>query len=88
MTQTAELSKLTSPTSWEVRGLDGPVRGNVNGRIEPLESGTRSCVTIELELEGHGIGKVLLPLFVRRKVQAELPRNMRRLKERLEGTEA
>ena len=61
LTQTAELSKLTPPTSWEVHGLDGPVRGNVNGRIEPLDDGTRSRVTIELKLEGHGIGKVLLP---------------------------
>ena len=87
LTQTAELSKLTSPTSWEVRGLDGAIRGNINGRIEPLESGTRSRVTIKLELEGHGIGKVLLPLFVRRKVQAEMPRNRQRLKERLEATE-
>src|SRR5829696_9056671 len=62
LTQTAELAQLNSPTTWEVRGLDGPVRGNVNGRIEPLENGTRSRVTIELKLEGHGIGKVLLPL--------------------------
>lgn len=87
LTQSAEISELTSPTRWEVRGLDGPVRGNVTGRIEPLENGTRSLVTIELELEGHGIGKVLLPLFVRKKAQAEMPRNMQRLKERLESRE-
>ena len=68
-----------------VRGLDGPVRGNVTGRIEPLDDGTRSRVTIELELEGHGIGKLLLPLFVQRKAQEEMPRNMQRLKEQLEG---
>jgi uncharacterized protein YndB with AHSA1/START domain len=87
LTQSAEISELTPPTRWEVRGLDGPVRGNVTGRIEPLENGTRSRVTIELELEGHGIGKVLLPLFVRRKAQAEMPQNMQRLKERLESRE-
>jgi uncharacterized protein YndB with AHSA1/START domain len=86
LTQSAELAELTPPTRWVVRGLDGPVRGNVTGRIEPLEDGTRSHVTIELELEGHGIGKLLLPLFVQRKAQAEMPRNLRRLKEQLEGT--
>jgi uncharacterized protein YndB with AHSA1/START domain len=88
LTQSAELTDLTPPTRWVVRGLDGPVRGNVSGRIEPLDDGTRSRVTIELELEGHGIGKLLLPLFVRRKAQEEMPRNMQRLKNKLEGTEA
>lgn len=86
MTQSAELAELTPPTRWAVRGLDGPVRGNVNGRIDPLDNGTRSRVTIELDLEGHGIGKLLVPLFVGRKAQDEMPRNMQRLKERLECT--
>jgi uncharacterized protein YndB with AHSA1/START domain len=84
MTQTAELAELTPPTSWTVRGLDGAVRGGVKGRIEPLDKGASSRVTIELDLQGHGIGKLLLPLFVRRKAEAEMPRNMQRLKERLE----
>ena len=84
--QSAELAELTPPTSWTVRGLDGPVRGNVNGRIEPLDNGARSRVTIELDLQGHGIGRLLVPLIVRRKAEHELPRNMQRLKERLEGT--
>lgn len=84
LTQSAELIDLTPPTSWEVRGLDGPVRGNVHGRIEPLDNDTRSLVTIELDLEGHGVGKLLLPLFVRRKAQEEMPRNMEMLKTQLE----
>jgi len=84
MTQSAELAELTPPTTWAVRGLDGPVRGNVNGRIGPLENGARSRVTIELDLDGHGIGKLLVPFFVRRKAQDEMPRNMQKLKERLE----
>ena len=86
MTQWAELADVTPPSRWVVRGLEGPVRGTVNGRIEPLDNGTSCRVTIELELEGHGIGKLLLPLLVRRKAEAELPRNMQRLKNQLEGT--
>jgi uncharacterized protein YndB with AHSA1/START domain len=85
MTQSAEVAELTPPTSWTVRGLDGAVRGGVKGRIEPLDDGARSRVTIELDLQGHGIGKLLVPLFVRRKAQDEMPRNMTKLKERLEG---
>ena len=86
VTQSAELAELSPPTSWEVRGLDGPVRGNVSGRIEPLDNGTRSRVTIKLDLQGHGIGRLLVPLIVRRKAEQEMPRNMQQLKERLERT--
>ncbi len=84
MTQSAEIAKLTPPTHWAVRGLDGPVRGDVDGTIEPLDDGARSRVTIKLDLQGHGIGKLLVPLFVRRKAEDEMPRNMQKLKERLE----
>lgn len=85
MKMTTEIADLDPPRSWRVRGVDGPVRGNVKGTIEPLEGGTRSRVTIELDLEGHGIGKLLVPLVVRRQAQKELPNNAERLKERLES---
>ena len=82
---TAELTELNPPTSWAVRGIDGPVRGNVRGTIEPLDDGMRSRVTIELDFEGHGIGKLLVPLVVRRQARKELPKNQQNLKERLES---
>jgi uncharacterized protein YndB with AHSA1/START domain len=82
---TAELAELNPPRSWAVRGIDGPVRGNVKGTIEPLDDGVRSRVTIELDFEGHGIGKLLVPLVVRRQAQKEVPRNQQKLKERLES---
>ncbi len=82
---TAELAELDPPTSWAVRGLDGPVRGNVTGRITPLDDGARSRVTIELELVGHGIGILLVPLVVRSQARKEMPTNLRNLKERLES---
>jgi len=84
MSSTAEIVELNAPTSWAVQGLDGAVRGNVSGRIEPLDGGARSRVTIELDLQGHGIGKLLVPLFVQRKAQHEMPRNMQNLKAQLE----
>ena len=84
MTMNAELAELNPPTSWRVHGLDGPIRGDVNGKIEPLDNGARSRVTLELELHGHGIGKVLLPLFVQKKVRDEMPRNMQNLRQQLE----
>jgi uncharacterized protein YndB with AHSA1/START domain len=84
-TMTSELTEITPPTSWRVRGVDGPVRGMVKGTVEPLEEGARSRVTIELDFEGHGIGKLLVPLVVRRQAQRQMPNNMRMLKERLES---
>jgi uncharacterized protein YndB with AHSA1/START domain len=82
---TMEMTSLDSPRSWAVRGIDGPVRGVVNGTVEPLDDGARSRVTIELDFEGHGLGKLLVPLVVRRQAQNEMPRNLQNLKERLEG---
>jgi uncharacterized protein YndB with AHSA1/START domain len=82
---TNEVTELTPPRAWGLRGIDGPIQGNVKGTVKPLEEGKRSRVTIALDFEGRGIGKVLLPLVVRRQVQTEMPRNMQRLKERLES---
>jgi hypothetical protein len=82
---TSEIADLSPPNAWAIRGIDGPVRGNVKGTIEPLADGQRSRVTISLDLEGHGIGKILLPLVVRRQAEAEMPGNLQRLKERLES---
>jgi uncharacterized protein YndB with AHSA1/START domain len=82
---TNEVTELTPPVTWSIRGVDGPIRGNVKGTVEPLEEGKRSRVTIALDFEGHGIGKVLLPLVVRRQAEKEMPRNLQRLKERLES---
>jgi hypothetical protein len=42
-------------------------------------------VTIELDFEGHGIGKLLVPLIVRQQARSEMPVNVQRLKERVEA---
>ena len=83
-TMTLEITEIAPPRGWAVRGIDGPVRGMVKGTVEPVD-GEGSRVTIELEFEGQGIGKLLVPLVVRRQARAEMPTNMQNLKERLEG---
>lgn len=85
MESVAEVAEMQPPTRWGVRGVDGSVRGDVTGTIEPLENGTRSRVTLALELKGHGIGKLLVPLFVQRQAEKEMPRNAQNLKELLES---
>jgi uncharacterized protein YndB with AHSA1/START domain len=84
-TMTMELTDINEPRSWAARGIDGPIRAIVYGAVEPLDDGARSRVRIELDFEGHGIGKLLVPLVVRRQAQREMPRNMLSLKERLES---
>ena len=82
---TMELSDLDPPRSWVVRGVDGPIRGTVKGRVEPIGDGDRSRLTISLDFQGHGIGKLLVPLVARRQARAEMPRNEQKLKARLES---
>jgi hypothetical protein len=39
----------------------------------------------ELDLRGHGIGRLLVPLVVKRQALRGTPRNMEKLKKRLES---
>jgi uncharacterized protein YndB with AHSA1/START domain len=80
---TQEITALSPPRTWVVRGVDGPIRPSANVSVEPLDGGARSRVRFELDFEGHGIGKPLLPA-VRRQTVKVAPISYRNLKERLE----
>ena len=73
------------PRRWADRGVDGPIRAIVEVVVEPIADGSRARVTINLDFTGHGIGRLLVPLVVRRQAAREMPENMRRLKQRLEA---
>ena len=81
-----EITEYDPPRRWADRGVSGPIRAVVAVTVEPLADGAGSGVTIELDFVGQGIGKLLVPLIVRRQAASEMPENMRRLKERLELT--
>lgn len=81
---TSVLTRLEPPTAWGVRGIDGPIRATVDLRVAPLTE-TSSQLTIAVDFEGHGIGKVLVPLLVRRQATKEMPANVAKLKQRLES---
>jgi uncharacterized protein YndB with AHSA1/START domain len=85
---TSEVTELELPTRWAVHGIDGPIRAIVNVTVEPLDGSAQSRVTIELDFEGHGIGRLLVPLVVRRQARSEMPLNCRRLKQRIEARAA
>ena len=84
-TMTGELTEYDAPRSYAFRVIDGPVRAFGKGNFEPLGDGDRTRFTFELDFEGHGIGKLLVPLVVRRQAQKEMLRNHANLKERLES---
>jgi hypothetical protein len=80
-----EITEYDPPRRWADRGISGPIRAIVAVTVEPLADGSRSRVTIEVDFTGHGIGKLLVALIVRRQAAGEMPGNMRRLKQRLEA---
>lgn len=81
---TSELIRADPPHSWTVRGIDGPIRARVDVTVTHLDS-TKSEVTIAVDFEGHGIGKLLVPL-VRRQARREMPTNIAALKHRVEAS--
>jgi hypothetical protein len=80
---TSEVVRFNPPSTWGVRGIDGPIRAIVDVTVEPLTA-QRSRLTIAVDFEGHGIGKLLVPLVVRREASKEMPANLATLKQRLE----
>jgi uncharacterized protein YndB with AHSA1/START domain len=82
---TTKITEFDPPHRWVDRGIDGPIRAIVAATVEPVTDSSRSRVTIELDFTGHGLGKLLVPLLVRRQAAREMPGNMERLKQRLEG---
>lgn len=84
-TMTSEYTEYDSPRSYSFRVLDGPVRAIGKGRFEPLDDGDRTRFTMELDFEGHGIGKLLVPLVVRRQAAKELAASHEDLKRMLEN---
>jgi uncharacterized protein YndB with AHSA1/START domain len=84
-TMTSELTEYAPPKSYAFRVIDGPVRARGRGTFEPLDDGRRTRFTFELDFDGHGIGKILVPLVVRRQAEKELPQSHENLKRRLEA---
>jgi uncharacterized protein YndB with AHSA1/START domain len=80
---TSELVHIDPPRTWGVRGTDGPIRAAVDVRVEPV-TGSRSRLTISVDFTGHGIGKILVPLMVRREARKEMPGNIAALKRLIE----
>jgi uncharacterized membrane protein len=81
---TYEITEHDAPRRVAFRGLNGPVRPVGTVVVEPLGDGTRSRLTLEFDLQGHGLGKLIAP-FARIDARRTIPKDQQRLKERLEA---
>src|SRR6266702_2831525 len=59
---TSELTHIDEPRTWGVKGIDGPSRATVDVTVEPLTE-TSCRLTIAVDFDGDGIGKLLVPLI-------------------------
>lgn len=82
-TMTQEVRASNAPTRWAARGVDGPLRANVELRIEPLDDGARSRITVMMDFRGEGVGRVLVPVL-RTVAARRAPQSYQHLKARLE----
>jgi hypothetical protein len=80
---TSELVQIDPPRAWGVRGTDGPIRAAVDVLVESVTD-SRSRLSISVDFTGHGIGKILVPLMVRREARKEMPDNIAALKRLIE----
>jgi uncharacterized protein YndB with AHSA1/START domain len=82
---TYEITEHDPPRRTVFRGVNGPVRPTGTVTVEPLDDGTRSRVSLEFDLVGHGLlGKLFAPM-ARRQAARTIPRDQQTLKEKLES---
>jgi hypothetical protein len=81
---TYEITEWDPPRKASFRGINGPIRAVGTFTAEPIADGSRSLARLELDFEGRGLAKLLLPL-VRRDARRQVPQDQARLKERLES---
>ena len=81
---TYEITEHEPPRKTSFKGVNGPVRPVGTVTVEPAGEG-RSKLTLELDLQGHGLlGMVFAPL-ARSQSRKLVPQDQKRLKERLES---
>ena len=82
---TSEITAYDPPRVLGFRGIDGPIRAEGSQRVEPAGDGSR--VFFEMEMEGHGLGKLMLPM-ARKQAARQVAASHEKLKRILEGAAA
>ena len=79
---TSEITALEPPRLVAFRGVDGPIRAEGTQRVEPVGQGSR--VSFEMEMRGHGLGVLMLPI-ARRQATRQVSGSHEKLKRVLEA---
>jgi uncharacterized membrane protein len=79
-----EITEHDPPRRSSFRGVAGPVRPMGTVTVEPVGDGSKSRVAIELNLVGHGFGKLIAPL-ARMQAGKSVAESQENLKARLEA---
>ena len=79
-----EVTEHDPPRRTAFQGTDGAVRPVGTVTVEPVGDGSSSRVTLEFDLRGHGMGKLIAPL-ARRTARKQIPADQEQLKARLEA---
>lgn len=79
---TSEITAFDPPRVVAFRGLGGPIRAEGSQRVEPAGEGSR--VSLEMEMRGHGLGVLMLPM-ARRQASRQVAESHQNLKRILEG---
>ena len=80
---TSEITEYDPPHLVGFRGIDGPIRATGSQRVEPAGDGSR--VLFEMELQGHGLGKLMLPM-ARKEAARQVENSHATLKRLMEAT--
>jgi carbon monoxide dehydrogenase subunit G len=83
-TSTSEITELSPPRRWAIRGIDGPIRAHVTVTVAARQADEGAHVAIEVDFQGYGMGKMILPVVVR-EARKEVPESVQKLKSRLEA---
>jgi uncharacterized membrane protein len=78
-----EVTEHDPPRTTSFRGVAGMIRPIGTVRVTPLNDGSRSRLTLEFDLKGHGLGILIAPL-ARRQARTEIAQAHAKLKELLE----
>jgi uncharacterized protein YndB with AHSA1/START domain len=79
---TSEITAFEPPRVVSFRGLDGPIRAEGSQRVEAAGEGSR--VSFAMEMQGHGLGVLMLPL-ARRQAARQVAESHEKLKRILEA---
>jgi uncharacterized protein YndB with AHSA1/START domain len=79
-----QVTEYDAPELWGFRGIGNPINAVARITFTPLEGGTKTSVTFEIDFEAQGLRKIMA-ILARRATRNEVPRDLARLKQLLES---